>query len=137
MMGITTKISIGLVLVILMLLGLGYWYYNSTQQRIELLTIEKARLELAVGLQKQTIEKQQEFMAQQNEENTRLQNSISDAESERDIMTEVLRSHDVESIKDQPELIQERSNITTWRLYRNIENETLKWYEDSYSRRNK
>jgi cobalamin biosynthesis protein CbiD len=135
-MGLSLKVAAGLGLAFIVLAGIFYWYYTSSQARIEVLIMNSAKLELAVGLQQQTIEKQNEFIALQNAENARLQAGISDAEGEQDRFTQILESHDIESIKDQPKLIEENANSIIWQLHRNIENETLKWYEDGRAIRN-
>lgn len=66
--GIAGKIIIGLVLVITILIGLSYWYFTYSQNQIQILAGNTAKLELSVKIQTDTIKKmisQQEKSATQ------------------------------------------------------------------------
>lgn len=49
------KLSIVLFLLLLGAGGIGYWYYNDTQERLAILTSNNAKLNTAVELNEQTI----------------------------------------------------------------------------------
>lgn len=53
--GISSKIIIGLVILIAAGIGLGYWYFTWSQQEMKILVGNNAKLELSVKVQTDTI----------------------------------------------------------------------------------
>ena len=49
------KLAGVLMLVIAMMSGVGYWYYNDTQERMRVLNENNAQLEVAVATNEETI----------------------------------------------------------------------------------
>ena len=83
----------GILLVVIMLMGgIGYWYYNDTQERMAILQENNAKLETAVATNEAAIDQMQaDFASQQTElnrinkeyadirrENSRLANKLAD-----------------------------------------------------------
>lgn len=83
----------GILLVVIMVMGgIGYWYYNDTQERMAILQENNAKLETAVALNEAAIDQMQaDFASQQTElnrinkeyadirrENSRLANKLAD-----------------------------------------------------------
>ena len=60
------KIAGILLIVIAMMGGLGYWYYNDTQQRLAILQENNAKLEMAVATNEDTIKQLQIDYAKAN-----------------------------------------------------------------------
>ena len=52
--------------------GIGYWYYNDTQERIAILNENNAKLEIAVETNEAALESLQVSYASAQQENTRL-----------------------------------------------------------------
>jgi chromosome segregation ATPase len=86
------KIAGMLAVVIVVMGGIGYWYYNDTQERMAILQENNAKLETAVALNEAAIDQMQaDFASQQTElnrinqeyaeirrENNRLANKLAD-----------------------------------------------------------
>lgn len=86
------KLAGMLAVVIVVMGGIGYWYYNDTQERMAILQENNAKLETAVALNEAAIDQMQaDFAAQQTElnrinkeyadirrENSRLANKLAD-----------------------------------------------------------
>jgi chromosome segregation ATPase len=83
----------GILLVVIMVMGgIGYWYYNDTQERMAILQENNAKLETAVATNEAAIDQMQaDFASQQTElnrinkeyadirrENSRLANKLAD-----------------------------------------------------------
>ena len=63
----------GLLFVVIMVMGgIGYWYYNDTQERIAILQENNAQLNIAVQTNEETISSLQASYAAIQEENTRI-----------------------------------------------------------------
>ncbi len=86
------KLAGMLAVVIVVMGGIGYWYYNDTQERMAILQENNAKLETAVALNEAAIDQMQaDFASQQTElnrinkeyadirrENSRLANKLAD-----------------------------------------------------------
>lgn len=128
-MGFMTKISLGLGIVIMVMAGGFYWYYNNTQTRLEILQANQARLELSVQMQRQTIERQREFLEFQQEYSRQLQRGLAEAEARPSELQQILQSHDLEALsRARPGLIENRINRGTERVFRELEAMTEEWY---------
>ncbi len=58
--------------------GIGYWYYNDTQERIAILNENNAKLEIAVETNEAALESLQTSYASAQAENTRLNDAYAD-----------------------------------------------------------
>lgn len=122
------KISAVFVVIICVLLGVGYFYYNSTQKHIQILSDQNARLELSVKMNEQVITRQREAMTRQSEENNRLNQALIDAEQDRNRLLNIFREHDLNDLAvNRPGLIENRINRATRDIFDQIERETEQW----------
>lgn len=120
--GITGKLLIAQAVVILCMAAAGYFYFNHSQSVISGLTADKARLETAVNLQEETIAAQQAAAQRQNAESLRLQQSLSDAESQRRDLESRLRSRNLEAMaRTNSADLEQRINRATIQAFRDIE----------------
>lgn len=111
------KIYLGIGIAFMAMLGLGYWYFSYSQDRIAKLEADKAKLEISVEEQKKTIAAMRDFTARQNEALKDLQENLSDAEAERDRLSNILVKHDLSELaRRKPELIEKRINDATRKL---------------------
>lgn len=133
--GIWSKITIGLVIVLMTITGGFYWYYNNTQTKLEIFQANQARLELAVTMQEYTIERQREFLELQQVYSQELQRGLAEAESSKSELEEIFQSHNLDELsKQRPGLIENRINRGTRDVFRQLEQETQEWYDESISR---
>ena len=127
--------TVGLGVVLLTVMGGFYWYYNNSQSTIETLQANQARLELAVDMQEQTIERQRIFLEMHQEYSRQLQRGLAEAEQDRNNLQEIFRSHDLDELSRQrPGLIENRINQGTRDAFRQLEEMTENWYEESIDR---
>lgn len=89
------KLSGILFVVILVMGGIGYWYYNNTQERIATLTANNAKLETATQLQEQAIESLQADYAAAQEENRRINEAYAEIRRQNDRLSNKLADMDL------------------------------------------
>jgi len=119
-------IKIYLLIIVLGLVGGsvygGYFYYMDTQQRIQILTENTAKLELAKQLQDDTINtmiEDREVFAELNKE---LQINLDAANDYKDVLINKLRKHDLSRLSlKKPGLVEKRINAGTKKLFLSIE----------------
>jgi len=113
------------VVVVASLLAVGYWYFNYSQARIAALEADKAKLTVAVDLQKKTIESLQEFMSKQAENLTELQKELAAAESEKAKLSAKLAKHNLEELaRSKPGLIENIINAASNKELQDLKNMT-------------
>lgn len=118
-----------LFILVLVMGGLGYWYYNSSQetiaqlnQNIATLRANQAQLEQVIATSNETIARQQADAAQFAEANTELQGRLVQAEAYQDELAGKLARHDLTRLTLQrPGLIETRVNNATARLFDELE----------------
>lgn len=120
------RIVIFLVFIIFSMGGLGYWYYQDSQTRIETLRENTAKLEVAVETSKQTIEN----MVEQDELNqqriTELNKSLQDAEQYNSELRRLFQEHNLTLLaEEKPKLIEKRINDATNEVFNSIMRDTL------------
>lgn len=93
---IQTYLIVGLLVLITVLGGLGYWYFQHSQQQIATLRENAVKLEQAVQTQQHTIQAQQEAQERSNREVLQLQNRLSGAERTRRDLEVRLRQQNLE-----------------------------------------
>jgi hypothetical protein len=110
------------LVIILLMAGAGYAYFRHAEGVINGLHEDKAKLELSVHEQEQTIEAQQASSRRQNEENLHLQQRLSDAEDNRRRLEALLRRRDLEAMaRANSADLEMRMNRATIRAFRDIE----------------
>lgn len=119
-------IKIYILIVVLGLVGGvgygGYYYYKDTQERIQTLTENNAKLETAKQLQDDTINAMIEDRQKFEELNNDLQKKLQAANNYRDTLIGKLRKHNllVLSLK-KPQLVEKKINNGTKKLFESFE----------------
>lgn len=122
-------LRIYLILIVVGLLGgvgFGAWkYYNDTQQRIQTLAENNAKLEVAVAQSEASIAALNENAAQNAQLTLKLQNDLQQAEAYGNSLQKRLRQLDLsaDALTD-PENLEGRMNGATAKLWREIMGET-------------
>lgn len=107
------------------LLTIGYWYFNYSQAKIAALESDKAKLTVAIDVQKKTIDSLQKFMSKQAQNLTDLQKELADAESERAKLAAKLAKHDLEELaRKKPGLIENIINQASNKEIQDLKNIT-------------
>ena len=117
------------IYVLIMVLGFvggsvyGAWYYyKDTQQRIQILTENTAKLETAKLIQDDTINTLIEDRDKFDGLNKELQAKLADANKYRDTLIDKLRKHDLVKLSlKKPGLVEKSINAGTDKLFRSIE----------------
>jgi len=116
------KIAAIQLIVILLMLAAGYAYFKHTTGVIAGLHEDRAKLELAVREQEETIQAQQDAANRQNEENLHLQQKLADADGNRRRMESILRRKDLEAMaRANSADLEMRINRATTRAFKDIE----------------
>jgi len=118
--------SMKMMLVMLMVIGVFggafAWYFNHTQQKIEILTANNAKLEGAVATQQKTIEVMQAETARLNGLQSELQGKLQEANEDVRKLQGVLRKHNLTDLAfKKPGLIEKRINAGTQKLFDELE----------------
>ena len=103
----------------------GYYYYKDTQSRIQTLTENNSKLEVATQAQEQTINTLIEDRERFEELNKELQTKLDKANQYRDTLIDKLRKHDLAKLSlKKPGLVEKKINNGTKKLFRSLENLT-------------
>lgn len=94
-MGLGGKIATGLFFVVLAMGGVGYWYYNNSQETITILNQNNARLETAVDLNEQAIETLNSEYGRAVEEMQALNQDLASARERNDLLVQKLQDHEL------------------------------------------
>lgn len=94
-MGLGGKIATGLFFVVLAMGGVGYWYYNNSQETITILNQNNARLETAVDLNEQAIQTLNSEYGRAVEEMQALNQDLASARERNDFLVQKLEEHDL------------------------------------------
>lgn len=122
-------LKIYLLLIVLGVLGgVGYGavaYYNDTQQRIQQLSENNAKLESAVATAEASLQTIQDDIQRVNELNSQLQSDLQKAEAYGDELRNKLRQHDLTALAiKKPGLLEGKMNGATAKLWRELEGDT-------------
>ena len=103
----------------------GYYYYKDTQARIQVLTENNSKLELAAKTQTQTIDTLVKDAQKYASLNNELQLRLDSANDYKNELISKLRKHDLARLSLQkPGLVEEKINNGTKRLFEKFENIT-------------
>ena len=103
----------------------GYYYYKDTQARIEILTENNSKLEVAAQTQNQTIDTLVQDAQKYASLNNELQSRLDSANDYKNELIGKLRKHDLARLSlQQPGLVEEKINNGTKRLFEKFENIT-------------
>ena len=120
------------VYILIVVLGLvggvvygGYYYYKDTQERIQTLTENSAKLEIAASTQKQTINTLVADAKKYQQLNKELNNKLEHANDYKNNLIAKLRKHDLTRLSQQkPGLVEKKINNGTKRLFKSFESIT-------------
>lgn len=102
-----------------------YFYYKDTQNRIQMLAKNNAKLETAVQTQQTTIDTLQQDAEKFNKLNQQLQIKLDDAEKEKDALHKKLQRHNLtRQALRKPGLIERIINRATKKEHESIEDLT-------------
>jgi hypothetical protein len=114
-----------LIIGVMVLLGIFVWYYKDSQKRLQLLTQNNAKLEVANETNQKTINTLQEDSEKYNELNSKLQKGLQEAESYTDDLRKKLNNHNLTRLsKENPVAIEKRINDATKKLFDDIQKDT-------------
>ena len=103
----------------------GYYYYKDTQSRIQTLTENNSKLEVAHQQQTQTINTLIADREKFEELNKELQVKLDKANQYKDVLIDKLRKHDLAKLSlKKPGLVEKKINNGTKKLFRSVENLT-------------
>ena len=103
----------------------GYYYYKDTQSRIQILTENNSKLEVAHQQQTQTINTLIADREKFEELNKELQVKLDKANQYKDVLIYKLRKHDLAKLSlKKPGLVEKKINNGTKKLFRSLENLT-------------
>ena len=103
----------------------GYYYYKDTQSRIQILTENNSKLEVAHQQQTQTINTLIADREKFEELNKELQVKLDKANQYKDVLIDKLRKHDLAKLSlKKPGLVEKKINNGPKQLFRSLENLT-------------
>ena len=121
------KVYIGIIVFVLVggVVYGGYYYYKDTQARIQILTENNSKLEVAAQTQNQTIDTLVQSAQKYASLNNQLQSRLDSANDYKNELIGKLRKHDLARLSlQQPGLVEEKINNGTKRLFEKFENIT-------------
>jgi hypothetical protein len=100
----------------------AYYYYKDSQQRIQILTENTAKLETAKRLQDDTINAMIEDREKFDELNKELGLKLDAADAYEDALIDKLRKHDLSKLSmKKPGLVEKKINDGTAKMFRSLE----------------
>jgi hypothetical protein len=100
----------------------GYYYYKDTQARIQILTENTAKLEVAKEIQDNTINAMIEDRDKFTALNKELQTNLDKANVYKDVLIGKLRKHNLAKLSlRKPGLVEKKINNGTKKLFRSLE----------------
>ena len=115
---------IGLVLVIFIMGGVGYAYFSYSQLQIQVLTQNNAKLETAVDLVQKENNNIKKSFAEQSQNNEAAQKRIREIHIQLSELETKINKHNLEVLAvKKPGLIENRINVATKKLFRDLERE--------------
>lgn len=115
------KLDAMIAMAFVVMLGIGYWYFNWSQNRIAILAADNAKLTMAVQEQQDTIKSMKEFAEKQAKDLTQLQSNLSESEGEKSRLSEQLSKHDLPTMaRKKPELLEKKINDASKKVLKEI-----------------
>ena len=105
----------------------GWYYYKDTQERIQILTENSAKLEIAAKTQKQTINTLVADAKKYQQLNKELNSNLEHANDYKNNLIAKLRKHDLTRLSQQkPGLVEKKINNGTKKLFKSFESITAR-----------
>ena len=89
------KLAGVMVIILIAAGGVGYWYYNDTQQRLAILNENNAKLNVAINLNEETITSLEADYKKVNEELTTINQQFADVRKQNNRLNEKLATIDL------------------------------------------
>ena len=103
----------------------GWYYYKDTQARIQVLTENSVKLEVATKLQKSTIDTLVADAKKYEKLNRKLDSELKKAHDYKNNLIAKLRKHDLVRLSQQkPGLVEKKINVGTKKLFKSFESIT-------------
>ena len=103
----------------------GWYYYKDTQARIQVLTENSIKLEVATKLQKSTIDTLVADAKKYEKLNRKLDSELKKAHDYKNNLIAKLRKHDLVRLSQQkPGLVEKKINVGTKKLFKSFESIT-------------
>jgi len=119
------KLAEILIVIVLIMGGIGYWYYQESQSRIETLKEDSARFEVAAETNQSTIDKMNLQAAKNQRRITELSENLQDAEQYNKELRKILQKHNLTILaEEKPGLIEKRINEATNEVFDSIMSDT-------------
>ena len=102
----------GIMLIVMCAMGgLGYWYYNDTQEKLATLHENNAKLETAVAISEETVSTLRADFAKASEELQKVNNEFRDIRAQNNVLSKKLAKHDLSELgSKKPGLVGKRRN---------------------------
>lgn len=89
----------GIMLIVMCAMGgLGYWYYNDTQEKLATLHENNAKLETAVAISEETVSTLRADFARASEELQKVNNEFRDIRAQNNVLSKKLAKHDLSEL---------------------------------------
>lgn len=116
------KITVIFVTVLVTLLGIFYWYYTTTQETINTLTENNAKLETAVAISEETVSSLQNILKDQAETILKINRRFNEIREQNSDLKKTLSENNLAKLAyKKPGLIENRVNSGTENVFRCIE----------------
>lgn len=116
------KITVIFGTVLITLLGIFYWYYTTTQETINTLTENNAKLETAVAISEETVSSLQNILKDQAETILKINRRFNEIREQNSDLKKTLSENNLAKLAyKKPGLIENRVNSGTKDVFRCIE----------------
>lgn len=120
--GMGLKIAAVLVVVMLVMTGGFYAYFKYSQDRIQTLMADNAKLETAVKTNEETIKVMKDRAERQAQQVVDLQKGLNEANVARKELEQKFRRHDLDALaRENSKALEDRMNRATMKVWRDLE----------------
>jgi len=103
----------------------GYFYYTTTQNKLEAYAVSTAKYELAIQTNNETIQRLEDDAEERTASFNELSRQLDISEAYQDSLHELLQKHDLTRLTiAKPGLIENRMNDATKQIYQDMESDT-------------
>ena len=121
-MGLGFKISAALCLVIILMSVGFYWYFKYSQDKIDVLVANAAKIETAVKLNEEAIKAMKAKSEQQAQQVVELQQGLNDANTARKELEAKFRKYDLNALaRADSQALELRMNRATEKVWKDLE----------------
>ena len=116
----------GIMLVLILAMsGIGYWYYNDTQEKMRILVANEAKATIAAQTAEAATKALQESYQRMSEELNRVNSQFAEARANNQVLTNKLAKHDLAVLGEKkPDTVQRMINSASAKVLRCFEIES-------------